>query len=130
MRGVRAALAWATRTSGLCRGCLEQLHSTSGGPPPQDLQSDPVVTRPQPTSLVSTPSGLPVPKVPVSGRCADPGPAARPALASAASALSRRRPMSGKVGHFEIPYDAGDRARRFYGEAFGWQLEAMPEMEY
>ena len=27
--------------------------------------------------------------------------------------------MSGKVVHFEIPYDDGDRARSFYGEAFG-----------
>ena len=38
--------------------------------------------------------------------------------------------MSGKVVHFEIPYDDGDRARRFYREAFGWQLSEMPGMEY
>src|SRR5690242_21928076 len=38
--------------------------------------------------------------------------------------------MSGRVVHFEIPYDDGDRARRFYAEAFDWQLQEMPEMEY
>ena len=32
--------------------------------------------------------------------------------------------MSGKVVHFEIPFDDGDRARTFYGETFGWQLDA------
>lgn len=38
--------------------------------------------------------------------------------------------MSGRVVHFEIPYDDGDRARRFYGETFGWQMQVMPEMDY
>ena len=38
--------------------------------------------------------------------------------------------MTGRVVHFEIPYDDGDRARRFYSEAFGWELEPMPEMDY
>ena len=38
--------------------------------------------------------------------------------------------MSGRVVHFEIPYDDGDRARRFYKETFGWQLQEMPGMEY
>ncbi len=38
--------------------------------------------------------------------------------------------MSGRVVHFEIPYDDGDRARRFYSETFGWQLQEMPEMGY
>jgi predicted enzyme related to lactoylglutathione lyase len=38
--------------------------------------------------------------------------------------------MSGKVVHFEIPYDDGDRARKFYGETFGWQLAPIPEMNY
>ena len=36
--------------------------------------------------------------------------------------------MSGRVVHFEIPYDDGDRARSFYKEAFDWQLVTMPEM--
>jgi predicted enzyme related to lactoylglutathione lyase len=31
--------------------------------------------------------------------------------------------MSGRVVHFEIPFDDGDRARAFYREAFGWQLQ-------
>lgn len=38
--------------------------------------------------------------------------------------------MSGRVVHFEIPYDDGDRARDFYREAFGWKLNEMPEMRY
>ena len=38
--------------------------------------------------------------------------------------------MSGKVVHFEVPFDDGDRARTFYGDVFGWQLMPMPEMNY
>ena len=38
--------------------------------------------------------------------------------------------MSGRVVHFEVPYDDGDRARRFYGDVFGWQIRSMPEMQY
>jgi predicted enzyme related to lactoylglutathione lyase len=38
--------------------------------------------------------------------------------------------MSGRVVHFEVPYDDGDRARTFYERAFGWQLDQMPEMGY
>ena len=38
--------------------------------------------------------------------------------------------MSGRVVHFEIPYDDGDRAQRFYSEVFGWQLMPMPDMGY
>ena len=38
--------------------------------------------------------------------------------------------MSGKVVHFEIPFDDGDRARTFYREAFGWQVMAVPDMDY
>jgi predicted enzyme related to lactoylglutathione lyase len=38
--------------------------------------------------------------------------------------------MSGRVVHFEIPYDDGNRARGFYREAFGWNLQSMPGMSY
>jgi hypothetical protein len=38
--------------------------------------------------------------------------------------------MSGRVVHFELPYDDGDRARAFYQKAFGWQLMPLPEMSY
>lgn len=38
--------------------------------------------------------------------------------------------MSGRVVHFEIPYDDGDRARAFYGQAFGWELAAWEQGEY
>ncbi len=38
--------------------------------------------------------------------------------------------MSGRVVHFEVPYDDGDRAREFYSEIFGWTIQEMPEMHY
>ncbi|MDZ5620631.1 VOC family protein [Nocardioides bizhenqiangii] len=38
--------------------------------------------------------------------------------------------MTGRIVHFEIPFDDGDRARDFYGNVFGWQLMHMPEMDY
>ena len=38
--------------------------------------------------------------------------------------------MSGRVVHFEIPYDDGDRARSFYSAAFGWQLMPMEDLGY
>ena len=38
--------------------------------------------------------------------------------------------MSGRVVHFEIPFDDGDRARGFYRDVFGWTLLEMPEMSY
>ena len=31
-----------------------------------------------------------------------------------------------KVVHFEIPADDVDRAKKFYGEIFGWQLQDWP----
>jgi predicted enzyme related to lactoylglutathione lyase len=38
--------------------------------------------------------------------------------------------MTGRVVHFEIPYDDQDRANAFYAEVFGWTLTALPEMSY
>ncbi|KAE8763962.1 VOC family protein [Georgenia thermotolerans] len=38
--------------------------------------------------------------------------------------------MSGRVVHFEIPFDDAGRARRFYREAFGWQIQDLPELSY
>ncbi len=38
--------------------------------------------------------------------------------------------MSGRIVHFEIPFDDGDRAQRFYREAFDWELQSMPGMGY
>ena len=38
--------------------------------------------------------------------------------------------MSGKVVHFELPFDDGERARAFYAEVFGWQLGTVPDMDY
>lgn len=37
---------------------------------------------------------------------------------------------SGKVVHFEIPFENGDRAREFYREAFGWHIAYVPEVNY
>lgn len=38
--------------------------------------------------------------------------------------------MSGRVVHFEIPFDDGDRARKFYADAFGWSIQEYPEIHY
>lgn len=38
--------------------------------------------------------------------------------------------MTGRVVHFEIPFDDGDRARKFYADAFGWNVMHMADMEY
>lgn len=38
--------------------------------------------------------------------------------------------MTGKVIHFEIPFDDGPRARSFYAAAFGWQVQELPDMDY
>jgi uncharacterized protein len=38
--------------------------------------------------------------------------------------------MTGRVVHFEVPFDDADRARDFYKEVFGWQIQPMPEMNY
>ena len=38
--------------------------------------------------------------------------------------------MTGRVVHFEVPFSDGDRARNFYQQAFGWQLNEIPEMMY
>ena len=35
--------------------------------------------------------------------------------------------MSGKIVHFEIPFEDGDRARALYADTFGWQVMEMPE---
>ncbi|MDQ3734170.1 MAG: VOC family protein [Actinomycetota bacterium] len=36
----------------------------------------------------------------------------------------------GSVVHFEIPADDVERAQAFYRAAFGWEVNAMPEMGY
>jgi len=38
--------------------------------------------------------------------------------------------MPGKVVHFEIPADNLERAKAFYQNAFGWQINQYPGMEY
>jgi len=38
--------------------------------------------------------------------------------------------MSGRVVHFELPFDDGERASEFYQNTFGSQIQALPEMEY
>lgn len=35
-----------------------------------------------------------------------------------------------KVVHFEIPADNLDRAKKFYQNTFGWQLQDVPDMSY
>jgi predicted enzyme related to lactoylglutathione lyase len=38
--------------------------------------------------------------------------------------------MTGRVVHFEIPFEDGDRARDFYRTIFGWEIMSMPDMGY
>lgn len=38
--------------------------------------------------------------------------------------------MAGKVVHFEIPIDEGERAVAFYRRAFGWRLNRQGPLEY
>jgi uncharacterized protein len=38
--------------------------------------------------------------------------------------------MSGRVVHFEIPFDDGERAHKFYRDAFGWTINEIPELHY
>jgi uncharacterized protein len=38
--------------------------------------------------------------------------------------------MTGEVGHFEIPADNPERARKFYAATFGWKMNQPPGMEY
>lgn len=38
--------------------------------------------------------------------------------------------MSGEVGHFELPADSVERARKFYSSAFGWKMTPMPNFDY
>ena len=38
--------------------------------------------------------------------------------------------MSGRVVHFEIPFDDKARAMKFYADTFDWKLTDMSEMSY
>jgi uncharacterized protein len=38
--------------------------------------------------------------------------------------------VTGRVVHFEVPYDDADRARGFYSEVFGWNIQPVPEFDY
>ena len=38
--------------------------------------------------------------------------------------------MTDSVGHFEIPADKPDRARKFYATTFGWKMNEVPGMDY
>jgi len=38
--------------------------------------------------------------------------------------------MSGRVVHFEVPYDDGARARAFYETVFDWEFTEMPDTGY
>ncbi|MGO4343028.1 VOC family protein [Pedococcus sp. 2YAF34] len=38
--------------------------------------------------------------------------------------------MSGRVVHFELPFDDEARAKAFYGDLFGWQMQDVPDMAY
>ena len=38
--------------------------------------------------------------------------------------------MTGRVVHFELPFDDRDRATGFYRDVFGWTLQDMPGLDY
>lgn len=38
--------------------------------------------------------------------------------------------MSGRVVHFEVPYDDAGRARAFYSDVFDWSIQPVPEFDY
>jgi uncharacterized protein len=38
--------------------------------------------------------------------------------------------MTGRVVHFEVPYDDAERARAFYADVFGWRIQPVPELSY
>ncbi len=38
--------------------------------------------------------------------------------------------MSGEVGHFELPADKVDRARKFYSAVFGWTMNEVEGIDY
>jgi predicted enzyme related to lactoylglutathione lyase len=38
--------------------------------------------------------------------------------------------MTGRIVHFELPFDDGERARAFYRDAFDWAIAEIPEMDY
>ena len=38
--------------------------------------------------------------------------------------------MTGRVVHFEVPYDNGERARAFYSDVFGWAIQYVPDVGY
>lgn len=38
--------------------------------------------------------------------------------------------MAGRVVHFEVPFDDPERAHTFYSEVFGWEIQAMPGLDY
>ena len=38
--------------------------------------------------------------------------------------------MTGRVVHFELPYDDAERAKAFYANAFGWSINDVPGMPY
>jgi predicted enzyme related to lactoylglutathione lyase len=38
--------------------------------------------------------------------------------------------MSGRIVHFEIPFDDESRARAFYSDLFGWDLQSFEGMDY
>jgi predicted enzyme related to lactoylglutathione lyase len=38
--------------------------------------------------------------------------------------------MTGRVVHFEVPFDDADRAVAFYADVFGWKIQPVPEFDY
>ncbi len=39
-------------------------------------------------------------------------------------------PKPGSIVHIEFPVKDRDRAKKFYGDLFGWKFQDVPEMDY
>ena len=38
--------------------------------------------------------------------------------------------MNNGVVWFEVPFDDSERAKKFYQDTFGWQIDKVPDMDY
>lgn len=44
--------------------------------------------------------------------------------------MAEEKPKLGSIVHVEIPCKDRERAKKFYGDMFGWKFEDFPEMDY
>ena len=64
------------------------------------------------------------------GRHAGTDPLGKSFIRRGEAAVPGGTPMSDEVGHFEIPADKPERARKFYADTFGWTMNVLPDLDY